>query len=49
MKMYRAENLKYRHSFTGILWFLMQLLTLALAYGISRGNGISSAYTGGIH
>lgn len=44
MKMYRAENLKYRHSFTGILWFLMQLLTLALAYGISRGNGISSAY-----
>lgn len=27
MKMYRAENLKYRHSFTGILWFLMQLLT----------------------
>lgn len=44
MKMYRAENLKYRHSFTGILWFLMQLLTLALAYGISRGNGISAAY-----
>lgn len=44
MRLYRAENLKYRHTFTGKLWFLMQTLTLLLAYGISRSNGINSAY-----
>ena len=44
MRLYRAENLKYRHTVTGKLWILMQTLTLLLAYGISRGNGISSAY-----
>ena len=44
MKLYVAENLKYKHTFTGKLWFLMQALTLLLAYGISRGNGINSAY-----
>lgn len=43
-KLYCAENLKYKHTFTGKLWFLMQALTLGLAYGISRGNGINSAY-----
>lgn len=44
MRLYRAENLKFRHTVTGKLWILMQALTLLLAYGISRGNGISSAY-----
>ena len=44
MRLYLAENLKYKHTFTGKLWFLMQALTLLLAYGISRGNGINSAY-----
>lgn len=44
MRLYRAENLKYRHTVTGKLWILMQTLTLLLAYGISQGNGISSAY-----
>lgn len=44
MRLYRAENLKFRHTVTGKLWILMQTLTLLLAYGISRGNGISSAY-----
>ena len=41
MRLYRAENLKYRHTVTGKLWILMQTLTLLLAYGISQGNGIS--------
>ena len=40
----QAENLKYRHSMAGKLWFLMPALTLMLAYAVSQRNGTSSAY-----
>ncbi len=44
LKIYRGENLKYRHTITGKLWILMPVLTLLLAYGISQNFGINSAF-----
>ena len=44
LRLWRAENLKERHSIGGKLWILMPVLTFLLAYGISQQNGVSSAY-----
>ena len=43
-RLLRAEKMKYRRSGTDMLWYLLPVLTLAVAFVLSTTYGTVSAY-----